>query len=185
MAAYRYYRPRYHYRGYRRGQVPKPVLIGAATLLAIGTAGTAQHAVHHHPQGAHPAHAATLAVSGSYTPATWAQAFLAAASLPVTACNIAAVTGWENAEGGNWGNNAAANPLDTTQTEPGSYPINSVGVQAFPSWRAGLAATVTTLNNGRYPAIISALQAGNNAQAVASAVASSVWGTGPFTPASC
>lgn len=126
----------------------------------------------------------TIAAGGSYTPSSWAQAFLSGAGLPVTGCNVSAVTAWEAAEGGNWANSARFNPIDTTQPEPGSWPMNSVGVQAYPSWAAGLSATVTTLQNGNYPGIIAALQAGGSAQAVADAVAASPWGTSAFQ-ASC
>ena len=106
----------------------------------------------------------------------------AACTIPETACNIGAVTAWEAAEGGEWDNTAAANPLDTTQPEPGSWPMNSVGVQAYPSWAEGLEANLTVITNGLYGGILSALAAGGNAQAVADAVAASPWGTEPFTP---
>jgi hypothetical protein len=128
--------------------------------------------------------AKTVPAGSSYTPASWAVALLAAGSWPQTACNAAAVTAWENAEGGNWANGARFNPLDTTQPEPGSYPMNSAGVQAFASWQSGFTATLATLGNGNYGAILSALSAGGSAQAVADAVAASPWGTAPFT-ASC
>lgn len=118
--------------------------------------------------------------AGQYTPASWARTLLRADGLPRTPCNVGAVTAWERAEGGHWANAARFNPLDTTQTEPGSQPMNSVGVQAYTSWRQGLRATVTTLNNGNYGAVLSALQSGDNAQAVAGAVGSSPWGTGGF-----
>jgi hypothetical protein len=59
-----------------------------------------------------------------------------------------------------------------------------VAVQAYTSWADGFRATLTTLGNGRYGPILSALSAGDSAQAVAVAVAASPWGTGPFQ-ASC
>lgn len=120
--------------------------------------------------------------SGSaYTPRSWARALLRAEGLPRTRCNVRAITAWEAAEGGHWANSARFNPLDTTQREPGSYAMNSVGVQAYTSWRSGFRATTATLNNGRYGAILGALHAGDDAQAVANAVGSSPWGTGAFT----
>jgi hypothetical protein len=128
--------------------------------------------------------AAAIPAGGAYTPRTWAVALLAADHLPVTACNVAAVTAWENAEGGSWGNSAAANPLNTTMPEPGSHAINAAGVQAYPSWPVGFTATVATLNNGDYPGILGALRAGDDAGAVAAAVGASPWGTGGF-PTSC
>ena len=120
----------------------------------------------------------------AYTPSSWAAALLTAGGWPRTSCNLAAVTAWERAEGGHWANSARYNPLDTTQPESGSHPMNSAGVQAYPSWGAGLRATLATLGNGSYPAVLSALSAGNSASAAASAAAASPWGTGPFT-ASC
>jgi hypothetical protein len=113
---------------------------------------------------------------------SWANAFLAAAGEPQTSENVRAVVGWEKAEGGHWADSARFNPLNTTQAEPGSVPINSVGVQAFTSWAQGLQATVATIRNGRYGGILAALAAGNCAQCVANAVAASPWGTGRFTP---
>ena len=118
--------------------------------------------------------------AGQYTPTSWARTLLRADGLPRTPCNVGAITAWEAAEGGHWHNSARYNPLDTTQQEPGSAPMNSVGVQAYTSWQEGLQATVTTLNNGNYGAIISALQNGTSAGQVAGAVASSPWGTGGF-----
>ena len=118
--------------------------------------------------------------ASSYTPASWADALLSAGGWPRTSCNLAAVAAWENAEGGQWHNAATFNPLDTTQPEPGSAPMNSVGVQAYPSWQAGFTATLATLGNGNYGPILSALRSGASAQAVADAVASSPWGTSPF-----
>ena len=165
----RYYRHRFRSRRrIRRGQRAGALAIGAVVVL-FG----AGHVAHHH--------GASIPAGGGYTPASWAQALLAADALPRTSCNLGAVIAWEGAEGGNWANAAAANPLDTTEPEPGSWSINSVGVQAYPSWAAGLRATITTLGNGRYAAILSALSAGDDAQSVADAVAQSPWGTQSFT----
>lgn len=119
--------------------------------------------------------------SGGASAAVWASGFLGAAGLPRTACNVAAVRAWEGAEGTFSEYN---NPLDSTQREPGSYSVNSVGVQHYVSTAQGEQATVKTLFNGYYPAIIAALRAGSSAQAVANAIASSKWGTEAFS-ASC
>lgn len=129
----------------------------------------------------HAGHAAPIRTySAELTPATWADALLATLGDPVSTENERAVTAWERAEGGHWGNTAAYNPLNTTQPEPGSRPMNSVGVQAYTSWAQGMQATVATLRNGRYGGILSALQAGNCAPCVAVAVGNSPWGTGRF-----
>ena len=122
-----------------------------------------------------------MARNGQFTQFTWAQALLVAMRLPVTADNVAAVTAWEMAEGGHWYNTAYYNPLNTTQSMPGATVFNSVGVKAYTSWRQGLEATVKTLKNGYYGAIIEALRRGNDASAVAAAVGASPWGTGDFS----
>jgi hypothetical protein len=118
---------------------------------------------------------------GSYTPRSFARAVLRAEDAPRTRCNMGAMLAWEAAEGGHWNNTAAYNPLNSTMPEPGSSPMNPVGVQSYTSWGEGLRATVDTLNNGNYGGILAALTAGDDAQAVADAVGASPWGTGHFT----
>jgi peptidoglycan hydrolase CwlO-like protein len=125
--------------------------------------------------------ALAMARNGQFTQLTWAQALLVAMRLPVTADNVAALTAWEMAEGGHWYNTAYYNPLNTTQDMPGATVFNSVGVKAYTSWKQGLAATMKTLRNGYYGAIIDALRRGNDAAAVAQSVGSSPWGTGDFS----
>lgn len=124
---------------------------------------------------------AAVPLGGSYTPATWAQAFIAGTGEPETACNQAFVVAWEGAEGGAWNDSATDNPLNTSQPEPGSYPINSDNVQAFTSWAGGLRANETAIKNGLYQPVLSAMSAGDDAQACADAVANSPWGTSAFT----
>jgi hypothetical protein len=121
-------------------------------------------------------------IHGKYTPVTWAVSLLRQLMLPVTQDNVAALTAWEMAEGGHWNNTAHYNPLNTTQPEPGATSMNSVGVKAYVSWAQGFLATIVTLHNGRYDAILAALASGNDASAVAQAVAASPWGTGNFAP---
>ena len=64
---------------------------------------------------------------------------------------------------------------------PGATVFNSVGVKAYTSWKQGLQATVITLRNGYYEAILAALRRGDDASAVAAAVGASPWGTGNFS----
>jgi hypothetical protein len=154
--------------------------VASAVAAGIGLAVISGHGAGGAATGIHGA----VPDGSSYTPASWASALLPAGGWPQTACNLAAVQAWEAAEGGNWENSAAYNPLDTTQSEPGSRVMNSAGVRAYPSWQEGFAATLTTLGYPAYAGIRSALSAGDSAQAVAGAVAASPWGTGPFT-ASC
>jgi hypothetical protein len=173
MATYRYSRARYRRYSYRRSNDGTKLAVAAVIALAMAGAG-----------GVTAGHAVVTAVRGgsSYTPQTWAVAFLRATGEPATPCNLGFVRAWERAEGGAFVNNATGNPLNDTLIEPGSHPVNAVGVQAYASWGQGLAATVTTLSH--YPGILAALSAGNDAQRAADAVAVSPWGTQPFT-ASC
>jgi peptidoglycan hydrolase CwlO-like protein len=123
-----------------------------------------------------------MRAGGKITQVTWAQAFVKSLGMPITADNVAAVVAWEMAEGGHWYNTAYYNPLNTTQSMPGATIFNSVGVKAYTSWAQGLKASVITIRNGYYGGILDALRRGNDAQAVADAVAASPWGTGSFTP---
>jgi peptidoglycan hydrolase CwlO-like protein len=123
-----------------------------------------------------------MKAGGKITQVTWAQAFLKSLGVPLTADNVAAIVAWEMAEGGHWYNTAYYNPLNTTQSMPGATVFNSVGVKAYMSWAQGLKASVITIRNGYYGGILDALRRGNDAQAVAGAVAASPWGTGSFTP---
>jgi peptidoglycan hydrolase CwlO-like protein len=122
-----------------------------------------------------------MKAGGKVTQVTWAQALVKSLNMPMTADNVAAIVAWEMAEGGHWYNTAYYNPLNTTQSMPGATVFNSVGVKAYTSWAQGLRATVLTLDNGLYGGILAALRGGNDANAVASAVAASPWGTGSFS----
>lgn len=114
--------------------------------------------------------------AGGYNPQTWAKALLLALGKPVTSQAVANVVRWETAEGGNWNNAARYNPLNTTQTMPGSTnPGFSAGVQAYTSWAQGLQATVKTLENGSYSAILAAVE--GPASTFNAAVIGSPWGT--------
>lgn len=142
-----------------------------AVAAAPASTGTVRHAGH------------VTGMPGGYSVGKWTVWFLSAAHLPDTACDRAAVDGWQAAE-----DTYAKfrNPLDTERVLPGSWRINDTGngtgVQEYPTWAEGMKATVITLYNGHYPRIIAALRAGNNAQAVANAVAyPRVWGTGPYS----
>jgi hypothetical protein len=165
---------------YRRRLTRDQKLVVSAVAAGLLMAASNSHGAATAGRAGNTLTARMVPAGSSYTAASWAAALLTAAGWPRTACNLSAVTAWEQAEGGNWANSARFNPLNTTQPEPGSYPVNSVGVQAYPSWRSGFAATLATLGNGHYPAILSALSGGTSAQAVADAVAASPWGTARF-----
>jgi hypothetical protein len=112
------------------------------------------------------------------TPADFARAVLSQIGAPLTQDNIDAMVGWETAEGGNWNNDAAYNPLNTTEAEPGAGNTGTQGnIKVYRSWQQGISATVSTLTNGAYGGILAAFRKGNDPQGVAAAIGSSPWGT--------
>lgn len=112
---------------------------------------------------------------GGITKLSFAKDLLRNLHIKATSEDLRAIIGWENAEGGHFVNDARFNPLNTTLRKPGSKSINSVGVQAFKSYRQGMGATVDTLVH--YGGILAALKDGTNANAVADAIGNSPWGT--------
>jgi murein DD-endopeptidase MepM/ murein hydrolase activator NlpD len=111
------------------------------------------------------------------TPSDFSRALLAALGDPNTGPNVQALDAWQAAEGGF----VHLNPMNTTQAAPGSTTWNAIGVKSYPDWKTAIRATAQTLKNGQYRGILAALKAGNNAGAVAHAVAASPWGTGDFS----
>lgn len=144
----------------------------------------AEYATAHAALAAHarmsPVPAPPAPACGPCTPESWARALLAQLGDRATPEDVRAVVAWEQAEGGHWANAASYNPLNTTQPMRGSWTINAVGVRAYQSWGDGLRATVITLENGRYGAVLTALRGGNCAPCVAEAVGASPWGTRRF-----
>jgi hypothetical protein len=93
-----------------------------------------------------------------------------------TRTQVGMMLGWMAMEGGHT-NGALWNPLNTTQPEPGAGNTGTQGnIKVYRSYDQGVQATVTTLKNGHYGAIISAFKAGDPS-GVASAIDSSPWGT--------
>lgn len=111
------------------------------------------------------------------TPRDFAYALLGALNLPTVDNNVMALVALQAMEGGFMHNAAAYNPLNTSQPMPGSHAVTSIGIQAYTSWQQGLDATVKTLLNGRYGAILSALANGAGADTTLSVWAASPWGT--------
>lgn len=98
------------------------------------------------------------------TPQDFASAVLSYMGIDPTQSDIDFIVAWSAREGGNWGNTASYNPLNTTLQMPGSTVMsggNSAGVQAYTSWAQGIQATAQTLQNGDYGQIVAALQSGN------------------------
>lgn len=140
-----------------------------------------------------PPSGSNCGASNNCTPATFASAILTYPGIgaPVTGANVSAFEVWERAEGGNWDNSAHCNPINTTEPEPGSYSINSVGVKAYVNadghtcWYWGIKANGDTLQNGYYGAILSVLRRPSSSSYtqcvdLAHAVGSTPWGTGDY-----
>ena len=79
---------------------------------------------------------------------------------PDSKANVSSLVDWEHREGGNWNNTARYNPLNTTTSEPGATNMNSDGVKAYTSWKQGVQATASTLENGYYGDLLGALKSG-------------------------
>ena len=140
--------------------------------VAVGTAATAGGGSFADALAA--ANGTNTPVTGTATQEQFARDVLKGLGAPITDENMKAVVAWQKAEG----TKAANNPLATTQGWDGSSSFNSVGVKNYTSYSDGVAATLKTLQNGHYGAILAALAQGNSAQAVGQAVAASPWGTG-------
>jgi hypothetical protein len=121
------------------------------------------------------------AASGQFTETEWAKDFLSRLGVPATPENEKVIVAWEHAEGGHFVNDAHFNPLNTTLRQPGSTSINGAGVQTYPDYETGMAATLTTIRANYYAAVITALAAGNNPQGVIDAIDASPWGTSAST----
>jgi hypothetical protein len=107
------------------------------------------------------------------TRSDWAIALLGRLGVPNSVNNEQSIVAWETQENGpQW------NPLGSKQTIQGSRDAGG-GIQIYPSLNAGLEATVQTLRNGRYTAILNALHNSMNPTATAAAIVASPWGTGP------
>jgi hypothetical protein len=93
----------------------------------------------------------------------WEQAVLQGIGAPITHENVAFLQHWAFKEAGT----AAYNPLNTTQFATGATNYNTFGdhgqfhVRNYPNEHSGLAATIQTLQNGRFNHILQGLQSGN------------------------
>jgi len=120
------------------------------------------------------------------TPTQWAQAVLAKLApdgVSQSPANVKALVAWAQAEGGNWHNSAAFNPVNTTLDAPGATSINSVGVKRYTSWTQGIDATVSTIKQGNMAPILDALKGGGGCGSLASALSKAPWGTNGATVA--
>lgn len=104
----------------------------------------------------------------------WDVLVLKRLGVPVTPQNRQFLAAWQAHEGGG----ASFNPLNTTQPAGGASSYNSVGVRNYRSPAEGLQATVQTLRNGHYGALVAALKTGNPRWTPEVGQALSTWGTG-------
>jgi hypothetical protein len=107
-------------------------------------------------------------------PVQFSKDVLAKIGAPATEQNMAVMQAWIKSEG----TRAQFNPLATTRRADGATNFNSVGVKNFTSYEQGVDTTVGAITNGLYDNVIAALKRGNDAFAVADAIAASPWGSG-------
>ena len=75
-------------------------------------------------------------------------------------------------------NGAKWNPLNTMQAMPGATKYNAAGVKNYLTFLDGIDATLVTLHNGNYQAILDAIHTdGISAEDFCRAVGSTPWGT--------
>src|SRR5215471_11600942 len=89
----------------------------------------------------------------------WDRMLLKDIGAKYTPQNVNFLNTWVTREGGM--QTKGYNPLFTTQREPGSWTVNSVGVQAFPTMAEGAQANAQVLMGGGYNDILNALRGGN------------------------
>ena len=109
----------------------------------------------------------------------WQSDILAGIGAPQSASNIRKLSAWNQCEGNKGGASGVPinNPFNTTLSCCGGTSVNSAGVKAYPSWSAGLQATVSTLQSGFYVRIVNNLRSDGSFSDFASSVGSSPWGT--------
>ena len=86
----------------------------------------------------------------------WAQQFLQGINAPITPANMDFMEAWMTQEG----SIADYNPLCTSQKYGSCTTFNNDGVKNYASPADGLAASIITIKNGRYPSILEGLQKG-------------------------
>jgi hypothetical protein len=97
---------------------------------------------------------------------------------PNNAQNRSFMNAWITKESGQYPISYGWNPLNTTQSGPGSYGGGAQGnIQFFPSYQSGLAANVETITNGLYGDLLGALRSGSASTSVPYH-GLSTWGTG-------
>jgi TP901 family phage tail tape measure protein len=146
---------------------------------AVSSFGGAQ-VVAGQPGGATGRGGVWLGSGGKVTTSSFAASVLSRLGAPTNAANIDALVGWIQREGNNPSIDKF-NPLDTTKAEPGARSTNSVGVKSYTSWAQGLAATVATLQQSNFAAIVAALKAGQGLSGPGIAAELSSWSGGGYS----
>jgi peptidoglycan hydrolase-like protein with peptidoglycan-binding domain len=100
------------------------------------------------------------------------EAILRELGAPHTEVNLTALDLWARSEGMPAGDN---NPFATTQDGYGGVAVNSVGVKRYPTVNDGAAATVHTMRNGHYQAVLEAIAHGTDLHAIYRAINESPW----------
>lgn len=110
---------------------------------------------------------------------TWEADILNGIGAPTSSNNVGKLNAWNRCEGNKAGGSGLPinNPFNTTLNINAGTSVNGAGVKAYPSWAAGLQATVQTLQGGAYKAIVQNLTSDGPFDQFASAVGSSPWGT--------
>jgi hypothetical protein len=85
-------------------------------------------------------------------------ALLKSLGAPVTQANLRSLAAWKQHESSGWPPPNKNNPLNSKQTEPGSWPTAANGISNYPTASEGIAAYVHNLPN--YPCIIAHLRSG-------------------------
>jgi hypothetical protein len=110
---------------------------------------------------------------------SWASKILKGIGAPVTENNLRAMVSWMHAESSAANNYQGwNNPLNTTNTEPGSISKNNVGVQQFVNEASGIKATLETLDLPYYKAIVEDFKNNSPVSETLREITASKWGTG-------
>lgn len=113
------------------------------------------------------------------TPDDWAKDFLTGLGVPASPANVTFISKWEALESG--GGGGLFNPLNSVQQAPGSTQLNSVGVQNYPDYQTGIAASVQTFKGSLWGPMVAALGR-NDQQGAQDAInaAYKTWKGGPL-----
>lgn len=119
------------------------------------------------------------------TPLRFAHALLRTLGAPESENNLRSVLGWIAQEGGHYYNSALFNPLNTTMPMPGGRSWSgSIPIKIYSSWQEGLDATVKTLQNGLYNAILIAFAQSRAPDDTLAIIDKTPWGTHNYQPGS-